>query len=323
MTDVNVALLTLLGPIMNPALYQQKLQGGATTSSVFDSLDPQLMRLIGYDDDILQHSSGGQQDGSDISQATTRDTLEERRVQNIAAALTEQMRPVVEGQQSTSLSSAYSAHALAQECDRLKRLPLGAQIIRCVGWAYRHTGNDFLRSYNARKYGSSSSKKHQSKYHIPTDALINVRKGWRSTKYWLEAGAASARLVMTEHLWKKQSEKRQQQSTAPQEPLETLEYHEVEGDDSDDSFLPMGINDEVDISLDEMEQEQKLLEQTKAQQTLLQALQIEALWKVCKVDVDRIVRKACERILSGEYFFFPSQTGSTADTVGGPSHGRR
>ena len=45
----------------------------------------------------------------------------------------------------------------------------------------------------------------------------------------------------------------------------------------------------------EEEREHKELEQLKLQQTLLEVLQIEALWKVVKIDLDRIVRKACAR----------------------------
>ena len=33
---------------------------------------------------------------------------------------------------------------------------------------------------------------------------------------------------------------------------------------------------------------------------------MEALWKLSKIDLDRTVREACERILEGGYFFFPS-----------------
>ena len=69
-------------------------------------------------------------------------------------------------------------------------------------------------------------------------------------------------------------------------------------------------DDEVE-SLEDLEEEQKELEKLKAQQSLISTLQIEALWKVCKIDLDRIIRQACELILSGEYFFFPSHQSSS------------
>jgi curved DNA-binding protein CbpA len=326
MTDPNLAVLLLMGPAMNPTLYQQRLSSPTSSPSPsipFDSLDPELLRLIGYDDEMLQQSLLDHQEYTRVDFQSLRQHMEERRIRNIAAALVEHLRPIVEGRLSQQYSQYYS-HALAQDCDRWKRLPLGAQIVRCVGRAYRHAGQDFLQKHNARMTASSSKIK--PKQHLPTDAVIGVRKRWRTTKHWVEAGAASARLSVTEHFWKRSIQKMQKsQASPPQTPLETIEFQEndeAEGDD-EKSFLPIGIDDETDVSVDKMEEERKLIEHDKAQKTLIQAMQIEALWKVCKVDVDRIVRRACERILSGEYFFFPSHTAASSGHASAvaPSHG--
>lgn len=56
----------------------------------------------------------------------------------------------------------------------------------------------------------------------------------------------------------------------------------------------------------ESAEEIKEKEQQKAQTALLESLQVEALWKIAKIDLDRTVRDACNLILTGEYFFFPS-----------------
>lgn len=47
-------------------------------------------------------------------------------------------------------------------------------------------------------------------------------------------------------------------------------------------------------------------ERLKAHTALLESLQVEALWKITKIDLDRTVQEACNLILSGDYFFFPS-----------------
>jgi hypothetical protein len=67
-----------------------------------------------------------------------------RTVMFLVIHLVELIRPVVEG----FLSQDYLSHDIAKECDALKTLPLlGAQIIRCIGRAYRYTGQRYLRRY--------------------------------------------------------------------------------------------------------------------------------------------------------------------------------
>lgn len=46
-------------------------------------------------------------------------------------------------------------------------------------------------------------------------------------------------------------------------------------------------------------------ERQKAQTALLESLQVEALWKISKIDLDRTIQEACNLVLTGEYFFFP------------------
>jgi hypothetical protein len=62
----------------------------------------------------------------------------------------------------------------------------------------------------------------------------------------------------------------------------------------------------------------KIHEHQKAQQAILESLQIEALWKITKVDLDRTIQEACALILDGNYFFFPShQSPRRGDRTGG------
>jgi len=50
----------------------------------------------------------------------------------------------------------------------------------------------------------------------------------------------------------------------------------------------------------------RITEEEKAHQAVISSLQVEALWKIAKIDLDKTIQEACQVILQGEYFFFPS-----------------
>ena len=56
-------------------------------------------------------------------------------------------------------------------------------------------------------------------------------------------------------------------------------------------------------------EEIRATEEEKAHQAVISSLQVEALWKIAKIDLDKTIREACQLILNGEYFFFPSHQG--------------
>lgn len=336
--DPNLAALLLLGPKVSPNNYYRLLQqqqqqhshsssfsGSAFENTVplFDKLDRELLHLMGYDESIFEvlamaTHAANTGDGTDPAVV-----MEDHRVHTVAALLLESIRPLVEG----TLDVRLYAHLLSQDCDRWKRLPLGAQIIRSVGRAYRHEAREFLQ-----RYKNSMDKKVTTKQmvlQLQTDLSIGFRRRWRSTKGILEAAAVSSRLAMAERSYNEQERKRKQQQFEKQrkkkEAYESIEYKKGEYEHSiSDSYLPqmddfIWNEDGNYESLEDLEEEQKELERLKAQQSLLQTLQIEALWKVCKIDLDRIVRRACGMILSGEYFFYPSHHSSSeyyANSVG-------
>jgi curved DNA-binding protein CbpA len=353
--DPDLAAFLLLGPRVSPTNYFQLLQqqrhshsGSFSGSSydhtvpLFDKLDRELLHLMGYDDSTLEVLAWANEaayigDGTDPAVV-----MEEHRINTVAALLIESIRPLVEGR----LDSRLYAHLLTQDCDRWKRLPLGAQIIRSVGRAYRHEGREFLQRYknsmnsyswnneddNADKENYFSTK--QMVLQLQTDLSIGFRRRWRSTKDILEAAAVSGRLAMAERSFQEQERKRKQQKLEKErrkkKAYESIAYGGGGFDPSNsDTHLPqmddfIWDGDEENLeSLDDLEEEQRELERLKAQQSLLQTLQIEALWKVCKIDLDRVVRRASAMILSGEYFFYPSHQSSSgyyADSVGS-SHG--
>ncbi len=328
--DPNLAAFLLLGPRVSPnnyyqLLHQQQHQHGhshsysgsafGSTAPLFDKLDRELLHLMGYDEstlEILAMATDAAHRGDGIDPSVV---LEEHRVHTVAALLLESLRPLVEGR----LDARLYAHLLSQDCDRWKRLPLGAQIIRSVGRSYRHEGREFLQRRNANRGAKDGTK--QMVLQAQTDLSIGIRRKWRSTKDILEATAVRGRLALAERSFNEQERKRKQQQVNKQRKkkknLERIEYNNNHQYDysGGDTYLPQmddfAYHEDDDCeSLEDLEEEQKELEKLKAQHSLLQTLQVEALWKVCKIDLDRIVRRACAMILSGEYFFFPSHQSS-------------
>jgi len=368
-------LFLLLGPRVAPTDYYKLLQKqnsytGSSSKSpddknipLYNKLDRELMHLMGYDDstmDVLatameaaNNDNSGDNDDTHDGTTNPSKVLEEHRVCTVAALLLESIRPVVEGR----LDARLYAHVLAQDCDRWKRLPLGAQIIRSVGRAYRHEGSEFLQRYKhnaksngdwhsttsrgTRKQDTNTNKLNNGKHmvlQLKTDLKIGFRRKWRSTKDFLEAATVSGRLAVAERSFNEQENKlkiqQQEKQQRRKESNERIKYHgsstsstssflprmdDYIGDDSGNVIVDVDVDDYE--SLEELEEEQKELEKLQAQQTLLQTLQIEALWKVCKIDLDRVVRRACAMILSGEYFFYSSHTSSYGIPIDNESNG--
>jgi len=334
LVDPNLAAF-LLRPQLHPNSYYQLVQQHSYSclssnsntdsgrdnnceSSLFDKLDRELLQLMGYDYSTMNvvtmaMEANPHDDPSNV--------LEEHRARTIAALLVESIRPVVEGRIGTRLY----IHSLAQDCDKWKRSPLGAQIIRSVGRAYRHEGRDFLQRYkNLPNYWSKNHVNNNNSHNnnskqvvrqLQTGLTINLRRRWRYTKDFWTAAAVSGRLAIADRSYNQQQQQHQERKTKNQSKRqrissEAIQYHENEIE-NESSFLPLMDDyghDDVNCyeSMEELEEKHKEYENLKAQQTLLQALQIEALWKVVKIDLDRIVRRACAMILSGEYFFPPS-----------------
>ena len=74
-----------------------------------------------------------------------------------------------------------------------------------------------------------------------------------------------------------------------------------------------------DASESDDEEERQFTEKLRAKQTMLTSLQIEALWKVAKIDLDKVILAACRLILTQQYFFPSHQTMDVQN--GSSSHG--
>ena len=192
----------------------------------------------------------------------------EERILFLAANLVERMRPLVEDVISTSAM----VDSIANECAVLKKLPLGAQILRCIGRAYRRAGQQVLRRERYKLAGEI------------TNALQSYK---HKTQHLLEAVAVGSRLMLTE----KKQEDRKSDTSNFMNAQARLEYHFLEDEDLDDNAI-------------------KEAEHEKAKKAQLESLQIEALWKVSKISLDRAISDSCHHVLDGKYFFFPSHASS-------------
>jgi len=276
------------------------LTGGAVGSAAAgQGLDSErrerLLRLMGYDTDLLGEGDGGESGGSGSGSGSRSgggpSSRRERRVAYLAAGIVETIRPLVEG----SIDQADLAQWTAAECDDLKTSPLGAQIVRCVGRAYRHSGQRVLRRHRRREGGQRPG----AALRLGLDWSDAVRSGLRDAKNVADAALTSGKMVLEEHNHRRTTIGRESGNSVLDLGLSAIEYPIQEFGE------PPGDSDEEEeepFSKDAIQE----IEQKKAREAVLGALQVEALWKLSKIDLDRTVREACERILEGGYFFFPS-----------------
>ena len=369
--DTSLAVLVLMGP--------QTKQYATHHHAPDPVLLQELLHLMGYTSADTTSSSSTkndifhQIDGRTKSESSSDvDDLKLRQRQRrgrIAARLAERIRPLVEG----TVDESMMAHVIAEECDRLKTLPMGAHIIRCVGRAYRHAGQDYLtrhkhkqEHYNKqhrnlkkekiKKPGSATTssdgddlprlslpEKPTLPMQVATDVSLNMRQQWRQAKSYWTAALASGRVAWAEQKWTRQERQRQERQKLrkkkrqkEQQQQQKLIDGKRDGDDKintdnnqldmkNEMFVDSGDDDESDYfdflddynngdgddydDQNDEEEEIKELERLKAQQALLHSMQVEALWKVSKIDLDHTIRDACRMILEGEEserYLFPN-----------------
>jgi DnaJ domain/X-domain of DnaJ-containing len=270
LSDPNVAVAVLLGP------HQQQSQ-----HLLLDNAHRELLELMGYEYFSSEYTTHE-------SLALDAKSRREKRIRFVAARLVERLRPLVEG----SVSPHLVAHRLAYECDQWKRLPMGAQVIRCVGRAYRHAGRDYVQ----HKKNQANLLDH---YSVP------VRQQWRKAKAFWTAFLAAGRAAVTEQaVYRQEQRHKQTKENGKKDASSEIEYYTqglntFQNDADDDAMFS-------DTSENDGEEDRKFTERLRAKQTMLTSLQIEALWKVAKIDLDKVILAACRRVLSQQYFFFPS-----------------
>lgn len=182
-----------------------------------------------------------------------------------------------------------------------KTNPVGAQIIRCIGRAYRHTGKRVLNKYQKLKQiqnGQPPILPVATIVSSSIDLTDSFHQKFRSAKNIFTAAVASGKLVLSE----KATTRRKQKENDESNDSASIEYYSNDGDFPFSDTEPIDIEALSGSDLDQIEFE-------KMQAAILEALQIEALWKISKIELDKVIQEACELILNGKYFFFPSHQG--------------
>ncbi len=266
---------------------------------------------------------------SDTKAERNHDGRIEERIQNMMIFLIERIRPMIESVSAT-LSDTYEHYMdqeLIQQCDRIKILPLGPSILRCVGRAYRYEGKRIVRHVifqlpspwggmlndkSSKLPGGSANDAANLQYqHQPPQlnaveirrrpmsqyllVMDRVRHTMRHVKHLSTAAFAGSRVYI--------EERRRRQQQAQNTPHQKVRLDEDESGERsnynqyDNEFVFDDHNDIITDS-DNNRQYNTNTNGMSDDVAMLESLQIDALWKVYKIELDSIVRKACRRILA-------------------------
>ena len=242
--------------------------------------------------------------------------------QLLVRTITERLRPLVEGTISQDLFQAF----IIRECNLIKKIGLGAQIIRCIGRAYRIEGYRVLRQMHHDKMLGRSRSQHRrhgrrrkSTQHEVADILTDTL---REAKHLSQAALSQGRLIRTEQRIKRleeEAQKTRQQREQRQRFKKIKTRDERIDEKNDDDIFVSNIGslsdieseydniggfsdnevDEEDESddLDDLEFELHHEQNKKVHEALQQAQQIEALWKLHKMELSSTIRRVCRLIL--------------------------
>ena len=286
-----------------------------------------LLELMGYSDVTPAQTSSRtttcseppEQQQSVNQQQLHQSQQQQKRISYLTTTITERLRPIIEG---TTSQETYTDN-IYRECNSLKYSPLGAQILRCIGRAYLAEGHRSLRRQRRRKEGTMGSKpsfhhphrhrrhrRHHHHLYKNTDSGLVEREMnknalhqpevmvetaidmWCDAKQYALAAMASGRLVLMERKVKKLEEDRCRTGT-------------------DCTASNVTNDNELDLEL-------KHNQKKKLHEALLSAHQMEALWKISKIDLYRTVRQACRKIVEE-----PQLMTTVAVIIGGDGHDAR
>ena len=264
-----------------------------------------------------------------------------QRLVYLTATITERLRPLVEGtvSQDVFVSDVY------RECNSLKKVGLGAQILRCVGRAYRIEGYRVLRTmhhekmtgrriHNYRHYTFDRSRRKRRRRHAHHHEVAdNVVDKARDLKQFALAALAQGKMVIMEQKIKKLEEQytrqklhyqKEKQERMDKEKVKRIqtglvydnigslsdgEEHDIDqcddfdnilgafSDDEEDLLRFLNDDDDKDNMHDELEHELHHEQNQKTYTALLSAHQMEALWKISKIELTKIIREACRCVL--------------------------
>lgn len=159
----------------------------------------------------------------------------------MAANLVEKIRPLVEG----ALSESTIANAIAQECDTLKNLPLGAQVLRCIGRSYRHCGQRILRQHEEyKKVKQLVPLVFRPAVHKSVSLTDTCRQKMRNGKQLFTAAVVTGRLVVKEAqaVQRKRKKKETQECSSSSNRLPAIHYPSMEEDE-----LSLGVSEKMQL----------------------------------------------------------------------------
>lgn len=272
------------------------------TTTIHDPLLQELLLLMGHpldgSLDSPQLNGAGAKTPTQCTQNFPRDEHEER-VRFLAFQIAKQIQPFLRGE----MSETELAASITLQCHRLKGLPMGAQILRCIGRAYLHAGQRTLRRCREESHRPISVRYHDEgrpkSYHDTSSLWKNMavvvndsaRARWRDTKGLADAAAALVHCSVHEikHLLVDKEIARARYS----------------------SFIKLGDGFGMGTRDYRHRNRQKIAApsendvRTERDRHAIQAsrdlLRIEALWKVKKVKLDRTVRQACNLLLESNH----------------------
>jgi curved DNA-binding protein CbpA len=218
---------------------------------------------------------------------------------------------------------------IAQQCDQCKFVPLGASIIRCIGRAYKYEGRRILRQYPSPQplqlLPPPKPKNDRPTYRVGLTSIRTittiplgrfhdtVRNTFRHWKHVSTAAIAGSRVLMQERTVSSSSSSSSSSSTTMMPPppvvattttsaatmvderaLGSIHYN---NDDQDDNDSNNDYHDHEPISDFDNDMDANNNEEMQMHTALLESLQIEALWKVYKIELDDIIRQAARQVL--------------------------
>lgn len=266
----------------------------------------ELLHMMGYSVDHSPPPSLSCPENSRVGgQASLGDEFRHKQEHNqrakfIAANIVGMIRPLVEG----SVDEAFLADLVVTQCDRLKTLPMGAQIIRCIGRAYRYAGRRALRRYHANPKSFGIEKEHRfSKSGLITNpALVSISDGLRDhlrhAEHVVQAAVATGKMIIS-----KSGTARQTNHGEELDAFVPRDWDDEMGGITDSSFHDPQSGNGLAGFLPPEEDEMRRNERARAQKAIVESLQVDALWKISKIDLDRTVREACNLVLEGSMFF--------------------
>jgi hypothetical protein len=209
--DTSMAAMILTGGFLS-----SPKSTSVSYSDRWNTLTPEhqrLLKLMGYHDYLQKDKYCSQN--------------HKQRVIYIATNLVELLRPLIEG----IISQQDFAHHISSECHSLKSLPLGAQIIRCIGRAYRRSGQRYLKRHQ-RYHSTNKSKKYPKSFDIvPLEFTDGMRDTLRNVQHIATAAVASGKLIL-----KQQQNSFRNQVNKIKKTLPSIAYYN-DIDDDDEQFL--------------------------------------------------------------------------------------